>query len=116
MTIKEFLRRQIECWSSVGPYGFAWADGERTGKIEAFQKILEMLPSFEHEITVKEVKDFCEKRGEHEHTPCEMYCSIYNECPYYSNFPPCLINIEQLKSDMARGDTYEEEYWNDKED
>ena len=77
MTIEEYLNKRIEDLEE-GPCNSSLVQG----KILAYREILENLPEFEHEVTAREVKEFCQKQlddCEDDEDPCE-YCPMAMEC------------------------------------
>lgn len=88
MTIEEYLNKRIEdleegqCNSSLVQ-----------GKILAFKEILSKLPEMEHEVTLREMKEFCLKQGEDcddDEGPCE-YCPMATESINYLDSEPFMV-------------------------
>ena len=84
MTIEEYLRKRIEEETKI----FLTTDRPETGLIyfkgviDGLKEILSKLPSFEHDVTLREAKDFCQKQlddCEDDEDPCE-YCPMAMEC------------------------------------
>ena len=58
MTIEEYLRKRIEDLEE-GPCNSSLVQG----KVLAYREILSKLPEFDHEVTLREVKEECDKHG-----------------------------------------------------
>ena len=87
MTIEEYLNKRIEdleegsCNSSLVQ-----------GKILAYREILSKLSEMEHEVTLREVKDFCAKQKEEadvDENPCE-HCPMSIEVQYLADSEPSI--------------------------
>ncbi len=64
MTIEKYLKKSAEEIENTLPKGDT-CDGNiyLEGKMDAYWEILKKLPSFDHEVTLKEVKEECQKHG-----------------------------------------------------
>ena len=88
MTIEEYeVRLQAEMAVShkavedIGKFDEGTAKYYK-GQTDAFKIILDYLKKVDHEVTLREVKDFCQKKlddCEGDEDPCE-YCSMAMEC------------------------------------
>ena len=91
MTIEEYLRKRIEDLEE-GPCNSSLVQG----KVLAYREILSKLPSFEHEVTVREFKEFCKT-----HEQCSQ-CSVVDMCRFDC---PRIWDVEEMERRMK----YEEE-------
>ena len=79
MTIEEYLRKRIEDLEE-GPCNSSLVQG----KILAYRELLEKLPSFEHEVTLREVHEMC---LEHD---CNCISKGKECCLFDDNY--CMVN------------------------
>ena len=91
MTIEEYLKSEIE-YSKEMMFEADDIEGKSyfEGKADALDELLRKLSSFEHDVTLREVKDFCAKQEEEadvDEGPCD-YCSMATECSYYLDLEP----------------------------
>ena len=88
MTIEEYLKISAEEIENTIPKGDN-CDGNiyLAGKVDAYREILEKLPEMEHEVTLREVKEECDKHGGEEGCygcvllrepkfPSQNYCAV----------------------------------------
>ena len=83
MTIEEYLNSEAEYIERMlSEEDDLEASSYLEGKRDAYRDMLEKLSEFEHDITMREVKEFCKKQlddCEGDEDPCE-YCSMAMEC------------------------------------
>jgi hypothetical protein len=98
MTLEEYLRKRIEDLQE-GPCNSSLVQG----KILAFEEILSKLPELEHEVTLREVQEICDKVGDNygdEESPCQ-FCPLVNEygkdCRDIRRLP-CEWDIEEIEN------------------
>ena len=117
MTIEEYLKKSAEeienTLSEEDIYG---GNIYLEGKRDAYREILEKLPSFEHETTLREVKEFCQKQGEDcddNEDPCD-YCPMaekysdsdgitFMSCGKVADVVPHDWNIDEIRRRMKEG-------------
>ena len=83
MTIEEYLNSEAEYIERMlseedDLEGGSYLEGKR----DAYRELLEKLPEMEHDATLREAKDFCQKQlddCEDDEDPCE-YCPMAMEC------------------------------------
>ena len=97
MTIEEYLKSEIE-YSKGMMFEADDIEGKSyfEGKADALDDLLRELPSFEHEVTLKEFKEFCKT-----HKQCSR-CSVVDMCRFDC---PRIWDIEETERRMK----YEEE-------
>ena len=85
MTIEEYLNSEVESTQktvdTVGPFD-AKTEAYYRGRRDAYRELLEKFPEMEHDVTLREAKDFCQKQlddCEDDEDPCE-YCPMATEC------------------------------------
>lgn len=96
MTLEEWLNKQIEdaredCLNQdIETYEDGYAEGYK----DALQLVLDMLPSFDHDVTLREVKRMCEER-----TSCK--------CPFGGGHTVCMLvrhpsgwDIDEIQKSM----------------
>ena len=97
MTIEEWLRSEIE-YSKGMMFEADDIEGKSyfEGKADALDELLRKLPEMEHEVTLREFKEFCKT-----HKQCSR-CSIVDMCRFVC---PRIWDIEEIERRMK----YEEE-------
>ena len=80
MTIEEYLKKSAEELENTIPKGDN-CDGNiyLEGKRDAYREILEKLPKFEHETTLREFKEFC--RSQEKCSACPVVDQCRFDCP-----------------------------------
>ena len=117
MTIEEYLKSEMD-------YGGKMRDGTRPdfdleefiyyeGYIDAMSAVLEHFPKLDHDVTLKEVKEFCAKRKEEadvDEDPCD-YCPMaekyscsdgisFMQCGEIADILPCDWDIAKIEKRM----------------
>ena len=108
MTIEEYLNKRIEDLEE-GPCNSSVVQG----KILAYREIISKLPEFDHDVTLKEVKEFCTERKEEsdvDEDPCD-YCPMaekyscsdgisFMQCGQIADILPCDWDIDAIQKHM----------------
>ena len=105
MTIEEYLNKRIEDLEE-GPCNSSLVQG----KILAYREILSKLPKLEHDVTLKELHQYCDKhREENGHHGCPFLVEgnpdaeeREDRCPHcrFDNEYPCDWDIAEIEKHM----------------
>ena len=114
MTIEEYLKSAVTYAKNamIGNYdteGLSFYEGYK----EAMEDVLEQLPKVDHDVTLKEVKEFCTKRKEEadvDADPCD-YCPMaekyscsdgisFMQCGEIADILPCDWDIAKIEKRM----------------
>ena len=93
MTIEEYLRSEIE-YSKGMMFEADDIEGKSyfEGKADALDELLRKLPEMEHDVTLREVSEFCSKQEEEadvDENPCE-HCPMSIEVQYFADSEPSI--------------------------
>ena len=94
MTIGEYLNSEVESTQktvdTVGPFD-AKTEAYYRGRRDAYRELIEKLPEMEHEVTLREFKEFCKT-----HKQCSR-CSVVDMCRFDC---PRIWDIEETERRM----------------
>ena len=92
MTIEEYLNSEAEYIERMlSEEDDLEASSYLEGKRDAYRELLEKLPSFEHDTTLREFKEFCQT-----HEQCSR-CSVVDMCRFDC---PRIWDIEEMERRM----------------